>query len=566
MKNIYLFLIVSIICLSGCDLEKLPETSLTDEGFWKTETDVRGACNRMYDELAGFTYMSNPNDRDAGKTYHDSRSDELVQTSANGVSAGNRTVPSTSRNDWTDPYIHIFTANNILQKAPKAALEEAVLNRWLAEAYFFRAYYHFLLVKLYGDIPLILKSFDDPNDPVIYSGRTPREEVIQQCYKDLEFAATWLPTRATLAKNEKDWGRATRSSALGMIVRIGLYEGTFVKYHKLGNGYTAHLKKSIDAAELLMKEGHDLYSDFDKLFKFEGEGSKNLENIFVKVYGPNGAGTAVHGNCRAMENTYSVTRQMIDLFLYKDGLPREKSPLKISPETSFDDALTNRDPRLKMTIYSIRELSYKNSPYIPFINQHGYGYSLKKGYVDSEWNTVGKETIDKAIIRYGEILISYAEALYEHNGSITDDQLNKTVNKLRDRVGFDVKLTNEFATANGLTMIDEIRRERTVELLDEGFRYDDIIRWKIAEKVLPTYIIGAKFVASETNKARADIQDRLTDATGKLKGKQVYSESDMYVIEMAENRRFDPERDYLYPIPLNEVALSKGNITQNPNW
>lgn len=562
MKNIYLFLIVSVLCLSGCDLDKLPETNFTDVAFWKTETDIRGACNRMYDELAGFTYMSNTSGT-GGKTYHDSRSDELVQTSANGISAGSRSVPTTSLNDWTDPYTRIFTANNILDKAPNSGLEEPVLNRWLAEAYFFRAYYHFLLVKLYGDVPLILKAVDDPNSPAIFAGRTPREEVIQQCYKDLEFAAQWLPTRAKLA--EKDWGRVTRSSALGMMVRIGLYEGTYVKYHKLGNGYTVHLKKSIDAAELLMKEGHDLYANFQKLFDFDGEGPKNLENIFVKVYGPNGAGTTVHSNSRAMENSVSVTRQMIDLFLYSDGLPREKSPLKVAPEKSFNDALANRDPRLKMTIFSLGEIAYKEG-YIPFVNQHGYGYSLKKGFNLIEWGTVGKETIDKAIIRYGEILISYAEALYEHNGSITNDQLDKTVNKLRSRVGFNVKLTNEFVAANGLSMIDEIRRERTVELLDEGFRYDDIIRWKIAEKVLPTYMIGAKFIDSETSKARKDLANRLTDANGKLNGKQVYDEADMYVIELAENRRFDPERDYLYPIPLNEVALSRGNIIQNPNW
>lgn len=549
MRKIYFLLIASALCLSGCDLDKLPETNFTDAAFWKTETDVRAACNRLYDELQGFS--------------HDTRADELVRTAADNVSAGSRTVPSTSDDNWNKPYTRIFTANNILDKAPRAAIEESVLNRWMAEAYFFRAYHNFMLVKLYGDIPLVLKSFDDPNDPIMYSGRTSREQVIQQCYKDLEFAAEWLPTRAKLP--EKDWGRVTRSSALGMMVRIGLYEGTFVKYHNLGNDYKAHLKKSIDAAELLMKEGHDLYPDFEKLFTFDGEGPKNLENVFVKVYGPNGAGTTVHGNARAMENSVSITRQMVDLFLYNDGLPREKSPLKVTPEKSFDDALTNRDPRLKMTVFSLGEDAFKGA-YIPFSNQHGYGYSIKKGFMMDEWITVGRETVDKMLIRYAEILISYAEALYEYNGSITNDLLDKTVNKLRSRVGFNVKLTNDFTTVNGLNMLDEIRRERTVEFIDEGFRYDDIIRWKIAEKVLPNYPIGGKFVDSETSKLRKDLEARLTDSTGKLKGKQVYDEADMYVIELADDRRFDADRDYLYPIPLNEVALSRGNITQNPNW
>lgn len=555
MKKIFTILIGSALFLSGCDLDKLPETQFTDAAFWKSETDIRSACNRMYDELRGFTYMNN--------TWHDSRSDELVGTSANGVSAGNRDVPATSGNDWNDIFTRLFTANNIIEKAPRATVSESVLNRYLGEAYFFRAYYQFLLVKLYGDSPLMLKAISNPTDPDAFMGRTPREQVIQQCYKDLEFAAQWLPTRAAIST--ADWGRVMRSSALGLMVRIGLYEGTYAKYHSLASDYRTHLKKSIDAAELLMKEGHDLYSNYQKLFYFDGEGKQNLENVFVKVYGPNGNGTTVHGHARTMENGVSVTRQMVDLFLYKDGLPREKSPLKITNETSFDDALKDRDPRLKMTVYSLAEDAFKG-PYIPFTNQHGNGYSIKKGFLLSEWTTVSKETVDNMIIRYAEILISYAEALYEYNGSITDDQLDKTVNKLRSRVGFTVKLTNNFVTTNSLNMLDEIRRERTVEFIDEGLRYDDIIRWKIAEKVLPVALVGAKFVDSETSKARKDLANRLTDANGKLNGVQVSDQADMYVIELASTRKFDAKKDYLYPIPLNEISMSQGNITQNPNW
>ncbi|SHE91013.1 RagB/SusD family nutrient uptake outer membrane protein [Dysgonomonas macrotermitis] len=556
MRKIYLLILISVIGFSGCDLDKLPETEFTDVVFWKSETDVRAACNRMYDELRGFTYMNN--------TWHDSRSDEIVGTSPNSVSAGNRDVPNTSDNDWNNIYTRIFTANNILAKSQGAALDEAVLNRWDAEAYFFRAYYHFLLVKLYGDAPMMLKAIENPTDPAMYAGRTPREEVIQQCYKDLEFAAEWLPTKSKLPKS--DWGRVTRSAALGMIVRIGLYEGTYSKYHSLGSDYKAHLKKSIDAAEALKKEGHGLFSNYQTLFYFEGEGPDNPENVFVKVYGPNGdSGTTVHSHSRTMENSVSITRQMVDLFLYEDGLPREKSSLKITNETSYDDALQNRDPRLKMTVYSLGEDAYK-AGYIPFTNQSGNGYSIKKGFMLSEWTNMNKETVDNMIIRYAEILISYAEALYEYNGSITDEKLNETVNALRSRAGFNAKLTNSFVTANNLNMIDEIRRERTVEFIDEGLRYDDIIRWKIAEKVLPVALVGAKFVDSETSKQRKDLASRLTDANGTLNGAKVSDQADMYVIELANTRTFNPARDYLYPIPLNEINMSNGKIEQNPNW
>lgn len=550
MKNIYTFLIATTLLFGSCTLDRNPETTLGDSNFWKTETDLRGACNRLYIDLDGF--------------YHDMRSDELVGTSANSISSGNWTVPGTSDN-WTGPYAKIGVANNIIAKGASAPLADAVKNRWLAEAYFFRAYHYFDLVKKYGDVPLILKVFDTTNDSEIKKARTPREEVIQKCYSDLEFSKKWLPDINDL-KDDTNWGRVSRSAALGLMVRIGLYEGTYSKYHNLGNDYKNHLKKSIDAAETLIKEGkHSLYPDFQALFTFAGEGRQNKENLFVKVYGPNGAGIIVHRNSRDLESKVAATRQMIDMFLYSDGLPREKSPLKIHPENSFNDVFINRDPRMSMTIYQLNEEAYKG-PYIPFINQHGFGYPIKKGFMIDQWELSGKETVDKMLIRYAEILLSYSEALYEYNDQITDEQLNATINLIRKRAGFSMPLTNEFVKTKGLSMIDEIRRERIVEFIDEGLHYDDIIRWKTAEKKLIEPLLGIKYVESETSADYNRLKSRLTDSNGNLDGVNVYDEPNIYVIEKASTRSFNQDRDYLYPIPSYEIGTSDKNIIQNPNW
>lgn len=153
------------------------------------------------------------------------RSDELVGTNQDGVSSGNRSVPGTS-SDWTDPYNKIGRCNNVIIKAEASdKLSRAVKDRWTAEARFFRAYHYFDLVKKYGDVPLILKVFDNTTDPEITKGRDPRETVIQQCYTDLEFAYKHLPPIEKL-RDASNWGRVSQSAALGMIVRIGLYEGT----------------------------------------------------------------------------------------------------------------------------------------------------------------------------------------------------------------------------------------------------------------------------------------------------------------------------------------------------
>ena len=543
--------VCAMMLLTSCELDRLPETTLADNTFWQSETDLRGACNKLYVDLPGFD--------------HDRRADDIIGTSANGTSSGNWSLPSTS-GDWSNPYNRIGVCNNIISKGAVAPLTDAQKNRWLAEAYFFRAFHFFDLVKKYGDVPLILKAFDSTSDPDIKMARTPREEVIQQCYSDLRFAEEWLP-EIDAVSSDADWGRVSKSAARGLMMRIGLYEGTFSKYHGLLSDSKAHLKVAVDAAERVINSGkHALYPDYQKLFYFDGEGRQNKENVFVKVYGPNGAGaTIAHGNSRQLENGVSVTRQAIDQYLYTDGLPREKSQLAIIPETHYDDIFENRDPRLGMTIYHKGEEAYKGG-YMPFSNQHGNGYGIKKGFMLDEWTTNSKETVDKMVIRYAEVLLSYAEALYELNGSITDEQLNQTVNAVRARSGFSAKLTNDFAKQNGLDILNEIRRERLVEFIDEGLRYNDIIRWKIAEKVLPTTMLGLKYNEDDTNAQREDLQSRLTTEGGMYKGQKVCDQADIYVIEESSARSFNPNRDYYYPIPTYEIATSEGNVVQNPEW
>lgn len=552
----YILLGAFALAITGCDLDMEPETTMTDAGFWKTETDLRGACNRFYEQLNG-------NNALGGGFSHDKRSDELAGT--DDVSKGNWTIPSTN-GAWTDSYWRINIANNILEKAKKASVTPEVLNRYLAEARFFRAYYYFELTKKYGDVPLLLKAINSTTDPDLNMGRTPREEVIKQVYEDLDFASEWLPDIDDIAT--KDWGQVSRQAALAMIVRVGLYTGTHGKYHNDANcDPSTHLNKSVTAARNLItgenKGKFELYYDFEKLFQDEAEGRGNRENIFVKVYGPNGAATTGHRNSRDLETSTSLTRNIVDLFLYTDGLPREKSPLAIIPETSYDDIFTDRDPRLAMTIYKIGEEAYKGA-FNPF--GFGTGYSIKKGFSLAQWTTNGGEWTDKMIIRYAEVLISYAEALYELNGSISDEDLDLSVNAIRRRAGMPAMLTNAFVSANGLNLRDEIRRERTIEFIDENKRYDDIIRWKIAENVLPVNIIGAKFNDDETPKQRTDYDGHLTEAGGTLLGKTRYDQVDMYVIEFAEDRKFDPAKDYLYPVPLYEISNSGGNVTQNPGW
>ncbi len=548
--HISIYILLAGLCMTSCNkIDRFPETEFTDADFWNTETDLINAANRLYQEL----------DAD----WIDNRGDDAVnQGGPNQTSNGNRVVPNQS-GDWNDRYDEIFTANNILQKGGKANVSQAIKNRYFAEARFFRAYAYSKLVKIYGDVPLVLKTLDI-NSPELTMPRTARQTVIDTIYADLDFAAQWLPTRANLAVAQ--YGRVTKSTALALKARVALHEGTRAKFHNdASSNWQNHLTVAVNAAQAVMGEGHTLFSNYGNLFLAAGEGPTNTENLLVKIYGVSSTNIILaHNNSRDLENgRMAPTRNLIRQYLYSDGLPawnhdNTRSATTSSffvpeaNESSYNTILDNRDPRVGFSYYRTNEAAYQG-PWIPRTSLGSRSaFATKKGFslVDQVLNGA---TVDRILIRYAEVLLTYAEAKFELNGSISDADLNLSINLLRTRVGFAPRLTNAFVTTNNLSMREEIRRERTVELaLEGGFRYDDLIRWKTAEVLLPQELLGAKFIASEWIGTNAN--------TLTLNANQVL------IVEPASSRTFKSNRDYLYPIPINEITLSGGKVVQNPNW
>ncbi len=549
IKQLSIYILTAALLFSGCKkIDRLPETEIPDAAFWNTENDLMNAANRLYQELDG--------------DWTDNRADDAVGTAPNAVSTGNRSVPNTS-GDWNDRYDEIFTANNILEKGLKAKVTDAVRNRYFGEARFFRAYAYFKLLKIYGDVPLLLKTLL-VNSPELYMARTPRAQVIQQIYDDLDFAAQWLPKRADLLAVQ--WGRVTKSSALALKARAALYEGTRGKFHGNVANWQDHLNVAITAATAVMAEGHTLFANYGNLFIQAGEGQANTENIFVKVYGVSNANLLLgHNHSRGLENgQLAPTRNLLRQYLYSDGLPafnvdgttpsatRSASFVIEANETSYNTILDNRDPRVGFSYFRAGDVAYQG-PWVPKTSL-GIRTAIapKKAFNTIDQNIVNAATVDRILIRYAEVLLTLAEAKFELNGSISDADLNLTVNALRTRVGFAPKLTNAFVTTNNLSMREEIRRERSVELALEGFRYDDLIRWKTAETVLPKDLLGAKFIAAEW--------------VGTNQNSLALTADNILRVEADSTRTFRIDRDYLYPVPLNEIALSKGNVIQNLNW
>lgn len=548
INRIITAIIITSVLLVSCEkLDRFPETEFSDADFWNTETDLVDAANRMYQQL------------DAN--WIDNRGDDNVnQSGPNSISSGNITVPNTS-GDWSDRYDEIFTANNILEKAGRAKISQAIINRYYGEARFFRAYAYLSLVQKYGDVPLVLHTLD-VSSPELRMGRTSRDSVMQAIYTDLDSAAEWLPTRATLPASQ--YGRVTKSAAWALKARAGLYEGTWLKFRGK-QGWQQHLQIAVDAAKNVMGQGHTLYPDYGDLFQHAGEGPNNTENILVKIYGVSNTNLLLgHNHSRDLENgRIAPTRNLIRQYLYADGLPAftttnnlesTPSPLFVpeGSEATYNTILENRDPRLAYTVFKSGEEAYKG-PWVPTVSLGARsGFAAKKGFNIEDQTINGAGTVDRILIRYGEVLLIYAEATFELSDAISDEDLDLSINKLRERAGFDVRLTNQFVADHNLDMREEIRRERTVELALEGFRYDDLIRWKTAETLLPQDLLGAKYIESDwPNTSPSNLN---------------LNADNIIIVEPASTRHFDPERNYLYPVPFNEITLSDGNVVQNPNW
>ena len=263
------------------------------------------------------------------------------------------------------------------------------------------------------------------------------------------------------------------------------------------------------------------------------------------------------------------TQKFADMFLCMDGLPIDKSPLFQGKLTNTSEYI-NRDLRMTNTLvvpYTQAWLGFLASTCRDWNNPLASGYpdgnsyhnivtlgmATLTGYMDKK--AVGEifmPSYDLPVIRYAEVLLISAEALFEKNGSITDAQLDLTINKLRVRSGV-AKLSNAFVTSNGLDMRTEIRRERNIELFKEQQRWDDIRRWKTAETELPQPLRGVLWVGTYTTSPEyANVKVTL-DAGG-------YT-----VIEPASKRTFDPDKNYLMPLPTRQLLINP-KLEQNPGW
>lgn len=560
-------------------LDFSPEAQMNDDSVWSKANNFQLFANQFYgytrDIQSGASYQYAVSDG----PHSDTRSDLIAGANVNVYSQGTNTIPQSDGN-YTTLYRQIYYTNLLLKKAASFGNKEAIAVP-VAEAKFFRAYCYFELVQLYGNVILLTEPVD-MDSPKMNAQRDDRSLVIDQCVKDLQDAAKDLPETATEA------GRLTCDAANAMLSRVALYEATWQKFHTGGADATANservtslLNTAKTAAKAVMegKRYKLFYSDklgtesYRYMFILEDEkcnpaGLTTKDNTEYILARRHKATDGVNLNITKAYLTNAVypTRKLANMYVCQNGLPISYNGTTNTMFKGYDQATSefqNRDNRMLTTLAPRGTKVWDNTvdhcrtawDDSDLARAKEVGATANSGYQTHKWAVERQvadrfECMDFPVIRYAEVLLNFAEAIYELQGRISDSDLDKSLNLVRLRSNPNmVKLSNALVDNNGLSMREEIRRERTVELTFEGFRIDDLKRWATAPVEMPQDQLGVKWRGTQFETLWAN-QSRQLNSEG--------------CIILYDNRKWD-DKLYLYPLPSDQLQLNP-NIGQNPGW
>lgn len=531
--------VVFLASLSGCqDLDLAPTDKFTEANYWTSAEKASMVLNTAYGQLTSSgRYFSN-----------ESLSDNMYEGRGNSsekmISSGQADA-SNSRfsEEWKNSYAGIKTCNVFLENVDKVPnMNETLRTRMKAEARFIRAWLYLQLTTWYGDVPLFEKDITLEESKSI--SRTPKAAILTFIYNELDEVEAVLPTNTEYA--EADRGRITKGAAIALKARAYLYQNDWANV-------VAACEKLIGNTS---NGTYALFSSYEGIFKPENE--YNSEVILDYQYVP---------SVRVWEEMYDLaplsvgarinskapTQELVDDYIMMNGKAIKEA------NSGYDESnpYKNRDPRFAATIVYhgakwVRPDGTIQTIYIkpgstPSDNTYGNvdeyigagsnststGYYLRKNY-DPTSEIGMKSGLNLILIRYADVLLMYAEAMNEL-GKMDEAVWNKTIRSLRERAGFTDAPSLIYPTEGNMQTI--IRRERRVELAMEGLRIFDIRRWKTAENVLNGYPHGAQFGEASIDNGYIRL----------------------------EKRTFNPERDYLWAVPLSQKDLNP-NLGQNPGY
>ncbi|MGX5819856.1 RagB/SusD family nutrient uptake outer membrane protein [Chitinophaga lutea] len=549
-------------------LDKRPLNQISEPEYWKTTSDLEAYLNNLYGALPQW------GSHDAGPYWADNNSDNMVPGLYNLRLSGLATLPVTG-GGWS--WGNIRAVNLFLEKAPLVQ-GGAEKNHYLGEGYFFRAWFYFELLQQFGALPWIDKPLAT-NSPELYAERQPRNVIADNILKDLDEAIRLMKDKETAPVF-----RVNRSVALAFKSRVALYEGTWEKYHAggpfgvTGGNPVKYLEQAAAAAKTMMDEKKyavfnqgNPEKDYSLLFN-QSDLSGNSEVIFWRKYK---LGLTSHNGQRYLSilagNT-GISASLINSYLCTDGRPITTSP-RYKGDNGLKNVVADRDPRLRQLIFSPGDpitIDYNGGGDTlskfqrAAVNLGGdsrdvTGYQIKKGAYPDKTLQQGDfmSTTAPIIFRFGEVLLNYAEAKAEL-GTFAQADADASINLLRARAGMPPLQVNAiendpawaFPALSGI--INEVRRERRVELACEGYRLNDLMRWQAHALFVNKRPKGAKFIAADYPPGT----DVKVDANGYI---------DPYQAALTNGYQFDPNKNYLNPLPTYELSLNE-KLAQNPGW
>ena len=587
------FVAASILPFSSCSdfLDREPITKPEAGNFLTGAIQVENYINGLYMTLPSFSKFG------LGVRSEEKNSDNIIAEKYDARLHGQNNQFS-GASDWQTGYQNLRKVNYFFHnyKVPEAQENEDVLSL-KGEAYFLRAYWHFDLLKKFGSIP-VMDAFWDENATIagLQIPAKTRNEVARFILSDLVEAKNLLHSRGKYSGI-----RINKEAAMVLAMNVAFYEGTWEKYHSSDdfasstNESNYFLGEVINWGNELFGCGIDLYKTgqnpgdaFAALFNSKDLSGMGEVLLWRKYSSDEGVFHDVNGNLKAgvvdSEGAAGITQSLVDNYLNADGTFIDPTNEKFK---DFKETFEGRDPRLIQTVMNegakfasattatpmhLEEYTdeKKNTISPPKLAGDGNtrsltGYHIRLG-IDTTFVSGNGETA-LPIIRYAEGLLAYAEAAAELE-MWSDDIANKTLKALRERAG--VKYLAPAKDANftdfGYTLtpvLQEIRRERRSELALQGFRLDDLMRWKADKLIVGKRGKGA-YVGDESilfksyspdNQKR--IRERLTLDDNKW--------ADPMAGTLPSGYQFHADRDYLLPIPPSELELNK-KLKQNPKW
>ena len=606
MKNRIFAIILTAVAALGFNscsdyLERTPLDSNSDATNWSSEASLETYSWNLYSDLAQFSYGSGWT---RGRYHSEGLSDNYCPDSYVEFT---KNIPTYSTS-WSSPYTSIRKANILYNRVDKVpGLSEAAAGHWKGVACFFRALFHFELLKTYGDIVWVDDELTDlTSDGVVKKSRDTRVTVAKNIIVDLEYAAANLYPLGTAGTNT-----VNKDVANALLSRVALYEAAWEKYHNVSGGDPTSLYTTAKtAAKAVMDSGnYEIGTDYRAPF-VSLDLAANKEVLLYKIYsianvngGKVTAGHSAAGWSDSSTPTWGLTKSAMENYPYITGLPWHMNPLH--DDQTITGIFVGRDLRLAATVYSTDLYLTGVAGDDGIVSTTGF-WTWKFVPVDKRnemkangtWNGPSNDT-DGPIFLYAEVLENYAEACAEL-GSMTQNDMDISVNVLREKHGGLPKLTvsGTGCSVGGTAitkdandpaanvLIQEVRRDRRSELMCDGFRHADLMRWALGEKLdfaknpdgykgvskaaLKAYALASGKTTADWNGAHTADNPGIEWAnfwtTDGYKAAFFTDAVEANALQTgARVNRVWEDKYYLEPIPSGQLTLDE-NLGQNPGW